>query len=65
MEFLKLDHIHHSYFSSTQAKEVLKDINLDIREGEFVSFMAKWLWKNDTLVYYCWVISCNGRQGFY
>jgi len=40
MEFLKLEHIHHSYFSSTQAKEVLRDINLDIREGEFVSFIG-------------------------
>ena len=40
MAFLKLEHIHHSYFSSTQAKEVLRDINLDIREGEFVSFIG-------------------------
>ena len=40
MTFLKLEHIHHSYFSSTQAKEVLRDINLDIREGEFVSFIG-------------------------
>ncbi|MFJ7184807.1 ABC transporter ATP-binding protein [Lysinibacillus xylanilyticus] len=40
MEFLKVENIHHSYFSNTQAKEVLRDINLDIREGEFVSFIG-------------------------
>lgn len=40
MGFLKLEHIHHSYFSSTEAKEVLCDINLSIREGEFVSFIG-------------------------
>jgi len=40
MEFLNLENIHHSYFSSTQAKDVLCDINLGIREGEFVSFIG-------------------------
>ncbi|MFJ7730590.1 ABC transporter ATP-binding protein [Lysinibacillus sp. NPDC097231] len=40
MEFLQLENIHHSYFSSTQAKEVLREVNLDIREGEFVSFIG-------------------------
>ena len=40
MDFLKLEHIHHSYFSSTEAKEVLRDVNLSIREGEFVSFIG-------------------------
>lgn len=40
MELLKLEHIHHSYFSSKEAKEVLYDINLSIREGEFVSFIG-------------------------
>lgn len=40
MGFLKLEHIHHSYFSSKEAKEVLYDINLSIREGEFVSFIG-------------------------
>lgn len=40
MDFLKLEHIHHSYFSSKEAKEVLLDINLSIREGEFVSFIG-------------------------
>ncbi|MGE7689094.1 ABC transporter ATP-binding protein [Lysinibacillus sp. NPDC097214] len=40
MEFLKVENIHHSYFSKTQAKEVLRDINLDIRKGEFVSFIG-------------------------
>ena len=40
MEFLKVENIHHSYFSKTQAKDVLHDINLDIREGEFVSFIG-------------------------
>lgn len=40
MGFLKLEHIHHSYFSNTQAKEVLRNINLEIREGEFVSFIG-------------------------
>ncbi|WP_107923197.1 ABC transporter ATP-binding protein [Lysinibacillus parviboronicapiens] len=40
MGFLELEHIHHSYFSSTQAKEVLRDISLTIQEGEFVSFIG-------------------------
>lgn len=40
MGFLKLEHIHHSYFSSLRAKEVLQDISLSIREGEFVSFIG-------------------------
>jgi len=40
MEFLNLENIHHSYFSSTQVKDVLCDINLGIREGEFVSFIG-------------------------
>lgn len=40
MDFLQLEHIHHSYFSSKEAKEVLLDINLSIREGEFVSFIG-------------------------
>ncbi|MEK5230979.1 ABC transporter ATP-binding protein [Lysinibacillus sp. FSL K6-0232] len=40
MTFLQLENIHHSYFSSTQAKEVLYDISLSIREGEFVSFIG-------------------------
>jgi len=40
MEFLQLENIHHSYFSSTQAKEVLRDISLAIHEGEFVSFIG-------------------------
>ncbi|MGE7997124.1 ABC transporter ATP-binding protein [Lysinibacillus sp. NPDC093190] len=40
MEFLKVENINHSYFSNTQAKEVLRDISLDIREGEFVSFIG-------------------------
>ena len=40
MDFLQLENIHHSYFSSKEAKEVLYDINLSIREGEFVSFIG-------------------------
>ncbi|MDD1502655.1 ABC transporter ATP-binding protein [Lysinibacillus sp. NPDC095746] len=40
MEILKVENIHHSYFSKTQAKDVLQDINLEIREGEFVSFIG-------------------------
>lgn len=40
MGILKVENIHHSYFSKTQAKDVLQDINLEIREGEFVSFIG-------------------------
>ncbi|MEG0259498.1 MAG: ABC transporter ATP-binding protein [Lysinibacillus sp.] len=40
MDFLALHHIHHSYFSNTKIKEALRDIDLTIEEGEFISFIG-------------------------
>jgi len=40
MTFLKLDGIHHTYFTQTTATTALSDISLDVEEGEFVSFLG-------------------------
>lgn len=40
MDFLALRGIHHTYFSKTSATTALNDISLDVREGEFVSFLG-------------------------
>ncbi|GLC87595.1 ABC transporter ATP-binding protein [Lysinibacillus piscis] len=40
MAFLTVEHIGHSYFSTTQAKEVLRDIDFTVHEGEFVSLIG-------------------------
>lgn len=40
MDFLTLRGIHHTYFTKTSAVTALIDISLDVREGEFVSFLG-------------------------
>ncbi|WP_374054690.1 ABC transporter ATP-binding protein [Rossellomorea sp. FM04394] len=40
MNFLSLESIHHTYFSPKTATHALSDISLDVKEGEFVSFIG-------------------------
>lgn len=40
MVFLKIDGIHHTYFTKNSATTALSDISLEVREGEFVSFLG-------------------------
>ncbi|MCK2003660.1 ABC transporter ATP-binding protein [Peribacillus frigoritolerans] len=40
MSFLKIQDIHHTYFSNQTAATALADISLDIEKGEFVSFLG-------------------------
>ena len=40
MEFLTVSNVHHTYFSKEAATEALRDINLSIENGEFVSFLG-------------------------
>lgn len=40
MDFLTLNGIHHTYFTKTSATTALYDVSLDVREGEFVSFLG-------------------------
>lgn len=40
MVFLKIDHIHHTYFSKNSAQAALSDVSLEVEEGELVSFLG-------------------------
>lgn len=40
MGFLKIDEIHHTYFTKTSATTALSNISLEVKEGEFVSFLG-------------------------
>lgn len=40
MELLKIDSIHHTYFTPDSATTALEDISLTVTEGEFVSFLG-------------------------
>lgn len=40
MSFLKIEGIHHSYFSKSTATTALSDISLEVAEGEFISFLG-------------------------
>ncbi|KAB2329036.1 ABC transporter ATP-binding protein [Bacillus mesophilum] len=40
MNFLKIDRIHHTYFTKTSAVTALSDVSLTVEEGEFVSFLG-------------------------
>ncbi|PLR84436.1 spermidine/putrescine ABC transporter ATP-binding protein [Bacillus canaveralius] len=40
MDFLTLKDIHHTYFSKTSANTALSDVSLEVKEGEFVTFLG-------------------------
>lgn len=40
MVFLKIDGIHHTYFTKSSATTALSNISLEVEEGEFVSFLG-------------------------
>lgn len=40
MGFLKIDRIHHTYFTKSSATTALSDISLEVEEGEFISFLG-------------------------
>ncbi|PLR79435.1 spermidine/putrescine ABC transporter ATP-binding protein [Bacillus sp. V3-13] len=40
MDFLTLKNIHHTYFSKTSATTALSDVSLEVKEGEFVTFLG-------------------------
>ncbi|RLQ97856.1 ABC transporter ATP-binding protein [Falsibacillus albus] len=40
MSFLKIDHLHHSYFTPKTAVKALEDISFEVKEGEFISFLG-------------------------
>lgn len=40
MSFLKVEDIHHTYFSKTSATTALSNISLQVEEGEFISFLG-------------------------
>ncbi|MBN8192082.1 ABC transporter ATP-binding protein [Bacillus sp. NTK074B] len=40
MNFLRIDSVHHTYFSPKTATHALRDITLQVDEGEFVSFIG-------------------------
>ncbi|MDX8367442.1 ABC transporter ATP-binding protein [Cytobacillus sp. IB215665] len=40
MSFLLINNIHHTYFSKSSATTALENINLAIKEGEFISFIG-------------------------
>ncbi|AIE61109.1 ABC transporter ATP-binding protein [Bacillus methanolicus] len=40
MDFLTIKKIHHTYFTKTSATTALSDVSLEVKEGEFVSFLG-------------------------
>ncbi|MGM0875006.1 MAG: ABC transporter ATP-binding protein [Bacillota bacterium] len=40
MSFLTVDHVHHIYFTKDSATVALEDVQLSVKEGEFVSFLG-------------------------
>lgn len=40
MNFLKVDGVHHTYFTKKTAVTALSDVSLEVEEGEFVSFLG-------------------------
>lgn len=40
MSFLEIENIHHTYFTKTSATTALSDVSIQIKEGEFISFLG-------------------------
>ncbi|MFD2446515.1 ABC transporter ATP-binding protein [Bacillus sp. CGMCC 1.16607] len=40
MSYLEINHVHHTYFTKTSATTALSDVNIQIEEGEFISFLG-------------------------
>jgi NitT/TauT family transport system ATP-binding protein len=40
MDFLTIKNVHHTYFTKGSATTALADITLDVKEGEFISFLG-------------------------
>jgi len=40
MDFLNIHGIHHTYFTKTSSTTALSDVSLEIKEGEFISFLG-------------------------
>ncbi len=40
MDFLTIKDLHHTYFTKTSATTALTNITLDVKEGEFISFLG-------------------------
>ncbi|WP_147532695.1 ABC transporter ATP-binding protein [Bacillus marasmi] len=40
MSFLKIKNIHHTYFTKTSSTNALSDVSLEVKEGDFVSFLG-------------------------
>jgi NitT/TauT family transport system ATP-binding protein len=40
MSFLNIEKVHHTYFTKTSATTALSDVNMQIEEGEFISFLG-------------------------
>lgn len=54
MSFLQIDHVTHTYFSLKEKTTAIQHINMEIDQGEFISFIAfQRLRKNHPFVYHC------------
>ena len=40
MSFLQIDHVTHTYFSLKEKTTAIKHINMEITQGEFISFIG-------------------------
>ena len=55
MSFLKVNDVHHTYFTKASATTALSEISLQVEEGEFVSFLGPSGCGKTTLAFHhCW-----------